>query len=127
MVGCEELKMSFSECIIKWIAKKGALGGIARSQYIKFKRAQKENPNLSESEICQTLFKSRFSTINLTRKERERFDLFLENNELPTTLRDVCQAIADIELNIHSSGTKHAILAVGVLYEELERLGYQKQ
>ena len=44
---------------------------------------------------------------------------------MPTTLRDVCQAIADIELNIHSSGTKHAILAVGVLYEELERLGYQ--
>ncbi len=119
--------MSLGECIMKWIAKKGALGGVARSQYVKFTRAQKENPNLSESEICQTLFKSRFSRINLTRKERERFDLFLEYNGLPTTLRDVCQAIADVELNIHSSGSKHAILAVGVLYEELERLGYQKE
>ncbi len=119
--------MSISEYIIKWIAKKGTLGGIARSQYIKFKRAQKDNPSLSESEICQTLFKSRFSTIKLTRKEQERFDLFLESNELPTNLRDVCQGIADIELDIHSSGTKYAVLAVGVLYEELERLGYQKQ
>jgi len=119
--------VSFGECIMKWIAKKGALGGIARSQHIKFSRVQKENPNLSESEICQTIFKSRFSTINLTRKERERFNLFLEDNSLPTNLRDVCQAIADIELDIHSFGTKYAILAVEVLYEELERLGYQKE
>ncbi|MFC1678044.1 hypothetical protein ACFL3G_13420, partial [Planctomycetota bacterium] len=115
------------ECIIKWIAKKGALGGIARSQYIKFKRAQKENTNLTENEICQTLFTSRFSAIKLRENERERFERYLESNDVPTTLRDVCQAIADIELDIHSFGTKHAILAVGVLYEELERLGYQKE
>ncbi len=118
--------MSISERIMKWIAKKGALGGIARSQHHKFKRFQKENPDLSESEICQALFESRFNIIKLRRKEQERYDRYLENNEVPTNLRDVCQAIADIELDIHLSGTKHAILAVGVLYEELERLGYPK-
>ena len=116
--------MSFSECIMKWIAKKGPLGGIARSQYSKFKRVQKENPNLTESEICQALFNNRFSTIKLRRKERERYEHLLEVDELPTTLIDVCLAIAHIELDIHSYGNKNGILAVLVLYEELERLGY---
>ncbi len=118
---------SFSERIMKWIVKIGALGGIARSQYIKFKSIQKEDPNLTESEICQILFTSRFSSIKLRRKERERFERYLESNDVPTNLRDVCQAIADIELDIHSSGTKHAILAVEVLYEELDRKGYRKE
>ncbi len=119
--------MGTSESIMKWLLKKGALGGIARSLYSNYKQFQKECPGFTESEIYEALFIGRFSILKLRRKEQERYDHYLENNDPPTNLLDVCLAIAEIELDIYSSEPKYTKLAVEVLYEELERLGWPKE
>ena len=109
---------------VKWIAKLGATGGIARSQYSLYKKTKKKNPDLKESDIAPHIFEHRFSRLGPTRKERQRLEQYLSVSPVPNTLREVCHAIAEIELNLNPLDLEMYSFAMKVIDEELNRLGY---
>lgn len=112
---------------VKWLAKRGATGGIARSQFAMFQRMKRKNPELSESEIAEHLFAHRFSTIGPVRKERARLQAYVNENSPPSTLREVCYAIAEVEMDISPLNIEQYDLIIVVIDEELERLGYVEE
>lgn len=109
---------------VKWIAKVGATGGIARSQYSLYKKTKKKNPDSKESDIAPHIFTHRFSRLGPTRKERRRLEQYLSESPVPNTLREVCHAIAEIEFNLNPLEWERLSLVMEVIDEELNRLGY---
>lgn len=112
---------------IKWLGKVGATGGIARSQYYKFKRTRDQYPEEKEADLAPTLFYERFSRIRQTKKESLRINAYLETHDSPSSLREVCYAIAEIELNVTPIVPDKFLLVREIIDEELARLGYQEE
>ena len=109
----------------EWFAKKGATGGIARSQYSVYKRIKKKNPDLKESDIAQYILEHRFSRLGPTKKEKQRLEeYFSRGNPVPNTLRRACHVIAQIEFNINPHDWEHNIIVKDIINKELDRIGY---
>ena len=102
----------------KWLAKRGALGGMIRVLYKAYMQARRENPTLTDEEIAPLLIEWRFDTVSLRKDEKTRYELWMQGDVLPKTLEGICLEIAYIEME--SSG----VFVQEIIDEELARLGY---
>jgi len=109
----------------EWFARKGAVGGIARSQYSIYKRIKKKTPDLKESDIAQWILAHRIHRLGPGKKEIQRLeDYFARGNPYPDTLRRTCYIIAQIEFNINPHDWEHDIIVKDIINKELDRIGY---
>lgn len=69
----------------EWFARKGAVGGIARSQYSIYKRIKKKNPDTEEADIAQWILAHRFRRLGPEKKEIQRLEeYFARGNHIQT-------------------------------------------
>lgn len=106
--------------LAKWIAKRGALGGMVRATFYKYKRARVSNPSASETEISEFLLRDRFGFLRAG--EAARLKAILQSDVQVSTLRGTCMAIAEIEFAPRTAEQYRILFEV--IEEELDRLGY---
>lgn len=109
---------------LKWLARIGSTGGIARSQVIKYRRFKVQNPQASEYEIANALLMDRFRLLPPTSKEKARLDNFLADQGEVHDMIGLCMTIFEIETGLKAADGPAYFMAAEVIEEELMKRGF---
>ncbi len=111
--------------LFRRIGKRGAARTLARSAHEALIKYKTDNPDLSEAEIAEELFKQRCSPGNLNKAEKVRFKKYLEEQGKADSLFNLCLAMIYIILDVSETDVKGYEIVRKVIEKELARSGHE--
>lgn len=107
---------------MKFLARKGAVGGTARivgKQYRKFRQIHPNKDEIKDSEIYQLIFKDRFKVLGNKTQE----DFLLRKAYEMSGLVDLVREILGVEAGYYENTYQNQLMFESIIAEELQKKG----
>jgi hypothetical protein len=109
--------------VMKWMARKGNVGGTARWAADLYKRVVAENPDMHTIDIYKTMIRHRMRVLPNPSQE----SLLLDLTEEARGLRGLVVAILIVEAGYGENSPEHRREFSEVIEEELEKYGFSHE
>jgi cell fate regulator YaaT (PSP1 superfamily) len=108
--------------IMKFLARKGAVGGTARivgKQYKKFRQIHPNKDEIEDSEIYQLIIKDRFKVLS---NKTQEDNLLKKANEM-SGLVELIREILGVEAGYYENTYQNQLMFESIIAEELQKIG----